>query len=616
MSVFSEKGKFFLGCNYWASHAGTRMWSDWRPEVVEEDFRRIAEAGMTLLRVFPLWPDFQPITLLRQGGGAPREYRFGEDPLPDTEAGRAGVSEEMLNRFAVMCGLARKYGLSLLVGLVTGWMSGRFYAPQPLEHLNVLKDPEALRWEAKFVRCFVRRFRDDPAVVGWDLGNECNCMAPLTDRSEAYVWAEYIAGAIRSEDQTRPVVSGMHSLSAESGVWRIEDQGELMDVLTTHPYVLFVPHCGVDPIDTIRPGTHAVSETLLYADLGHKPCFVEECGTLGPMFASEKIAAEYVRRNLFTLWAHDCKGFLWWCAADQKHLTHAPYDWNSVERELGLFRQNGELKPVAGVMKAFSDFMKTFPYLPLPPRITDAVCVLTRGQDQWGTAFMSFVLARQAGLDITFAWADGEIPDAPLYLLPNLCGDSSLSRRALEKLLRRVEEGASLYMSVSSGLLCPFGEYSGLEPQTRSQANASETVRFGEDVFTLRREFRLRSRAVTAKVLAEDESGAPAFSTADYGRGRVFFLAFPLEQQLLDEEGAFRPDSPPYYRFYEALGRSPEKIARACERTTALTEHPLGAGRRLIVAVNYADGAPSFTLAEGWRVTQSWENAVFLAERG
>ena len=32
-----ESGKFFTGCNYWASHAGTNMWHDWQPDVVESD---------------------------------------------------------------------------------------------------------------------------------------------------------------------------------------------------------------------------------------------------------------------------------------------------------------------------------------------------------------------------------------------------------------------------------------------------------------------------------------------------------------------------------------------------------------------------------------------------
>jgi len=33
-----EEGKFITGCNYWASHAGTNIWSDWRPDVIEKDF--------------------------------------------------------------------------------------------------------------------------------------------------------------------------------------------------------------------------------------------------------------------------------------------------------------------------------------------------------------------------------------------------------------------------------------------------------------------------------------------------------------------------------------------------------------------------------------------------
>jgi hypothetical protein len=84
-----------------------------------------------VLRVFPLWPDFQPITLLRAGQGQPYEIRFGEEPLPDTEAGQAGVSEEMLGRFSAFADLAQQHGLKLIVGLVTGWMSGRLFMPRP-----------------------------------------------------------------------------------------------------------------------------------------------------------------------------------------------------------------------------------------------------------------------------------------------------------------------------------------------------------------------------------------------------------------------------------------------------------------------------------------------------
>ncbi len=106
MKPLSSPGSYIIGCNYWASHAGTAMWSDWQPDVVEADLRQLSEAGLQVLRVFPLWPDFQPITLLRGGGGSPREVRLGEEPLPDDETGQAGLSVVMLERFQVFADLA------------------------------------------------------------------------------------------------------------------------------------------------------------------------------------------------------------------------------------------------------------------------------------------------------------------------------------------------------------------------------------------------------------------------------------------------------------------------------------------------------------------------------
>ena len=65
--LLMESGTFAVGTNYWASHAGTAMWSDWRPDVVERDLQALAEAGLQILRVFLLWPDFQPLTQLYTG---------------------------------------------------------------------------------------------------------------------------------------------------------------------------------------------------------------------------------------------------------------------------------------------------------------------------------------------------------------------------------------------------------------------------------------------------------------------------------------------------------------------------------------------------------------------
>ena len=96
------------------------MWSDWRPDVVEHDLRQLSEGGLQVLRVFPLWSDFQPLTYLYTGQGKVRELRLGEAPTTYDEAGTAGISLQAMQHFADFADLAEKYGLQLIVGLVTG----------------------------------------------------------------------------------------------------------------------------------------------------------------------------------------------------------------------------------------------------------------------------------------------------------------------------------------------------------------------------------------------------------------------------------------------------------------------------------------------------------------
>lgn len=154
-----KDGEFFIGCNYWASHAGTNMWHDWSIETIEKDFKLLSEQKIKYLRIFPLWSDFQPIKMLRTCRGEEKEISMGENFLPLTEAGQAGLDEVMLERFGVFCDLAQKYDLRLIVGLITGWMSGRLYVPELFEGVNVLTDARAIKWQIKFVKYMVKHFK-------------------------------------------------------------------------------------------------------------------------------------------------------------------------------------------------------------------------------------------------------------------------------------------------------------------------------------------------------------------------------------------------------------------------------------------------------------------------
>ncbi len=607
-------GTYLVGCNYWASHAGAAMWRDWQPDVVAQDLKKLADAGLQVLRVFPLWPDFQPLARLGTGYGGV-EFRHGEEPLPDDEAGRAGVSAEMMDRFAEFADLAHRNGLQLIVGLLTGWMSGRLFVPPALEGHNVLADPLALMWETRFVKHFVRRFRNHPAVLAWDLGNECNCMGPAT-REQAWAWTSAIVDAIRVEDATRPIVSGMHSLSpAPNAAWRAQDQGELTDVLTTHPYPYFTPYCDQDPVNTLRTELHSTAESRFYADIGGKPCLVEEIGTLGPMVTNEKIAADFIRVALLSSWAHDCHGLLWWCAFDLGHLSHAPYDWDAYERELGLFRLDGTPKPVLNELGGFRRFVDGLPLPALPPRLTEAVCILSEGQDQWAVAYSSFVLAKQAGFDLEFQYADQPLKDAPLYLLPCISGGRIIYRRRWLELLERVRAGATLYVSHEDGMLSPLTEPFGFEVLSRSRRSGASDVVMqglpGQPRLMTRGPFRLRLSPSRAEVLGRETDGNPVFTRADYGRGAIYFLSFPMEKELATTPGAFHePGAPPCWQVYRHFAEPfmSHRVVSKDHPQVGVTEHVVDERRRAVVLINYSPEPVETTLsvAGGWAIAEAW----------
>lgn len=604
-----QPGSFFVGANYWAYHAGTNMWRDFDVDVVRADLDRLAQYNIKVLRVFPNWTDFQPIRMLRAGGNSPREIRIGDEVLPKTPEGQAGVDPVMMDRFRIFADLAAERGILLIVGLITGWMSGRMHTPEIFNERNLLTDPMVIKWQTKFVKLFVRTFKDHPAILAWDLGNECNCLSPLKTSEQAYLWASTISNAIYAEDQDHLIISGMHG-NKPDGIWRMQDLGEILDVLCTHPYPRFTPYCDTDPINRMKSPLHAAAEGRYYGDIGNAPCFCEEIGTLGPFYANEEVAADYIRDVLFTLVAHDGRGMMWWCANEQLHLTHPPYDWNSVERELGLFHIDHTPKPVVKVIGGFQKFLDEQELLPMPPAIDDAVCILSHEQDTWQIAYGAFLMAKQAGLSLRYAWCDGEIPMAKAYLLPSICGESSLHGTVYREVLRRVrEDGATLYISLDDGLLNYPEEFTGVLPTSRQHSTHPCKVTFDGTEFQLKGKYLLHTQATRATVLAQSEEGEPVFTECAYGNGRVFLMMYPIEATMAAQPGIVDgPDAVPLYKFYQAMNLAKDTHISACQQPTiGITEHIQDANHRMLVLVNYEpeDQTASVVLQDGWHVKRA-----------
>ncbi len=605
MNGFLKNNEFYLGVNYWSSRDSINMWSNWDADVIENDFKMLFEYGIKVIRMFILWPVFQPLKALWSNSKL-YEYRMmpGETPLPDTEAGQAGVSEEACGHFEEFCHIADKYGIKLIVGLLTGHMSFRFYAPEAFDGKNFLSDPRLIKWEVRFVRYFVKRFKNENAILAWDLGNECNNYGGV-DQDQSYVWTHAIKSAIYESDAEHPVVSGFDcGMSMDDGPFKIKEMGELLDVLTTHPYHIFANPMNEEMINTIRPCVNPTVYSSIFENLSGKSCFIEEVGSIGYANCSEKTEALFALSDLFSSWAHNCNGYFWWCAFDQGHLEYAPYDWNNIGSDYGIFRADGSAKPIADTFKKFKMFLDEFPYANIPKHMSEAVCIMTREMDyNTVSAASSFIMAKQAGYDISFAHAEDKLPDADLYLMPSVTAYHPIFLRRLNELLEKVREGATLYLSTDQ-LFRRIPELTGLTVSGRER-DGSVKVKLNETEFEFHDalKYRVESVADTCEVLAETADGEPFFVCNKYGKGKIYYMPYKLEYSVGKAIYPFGSGKPEYFKFYEYLLKDSKRAARSLNPMTLITEHIIDSDKRIIVAINHDvnETELNLKLKDGWQ---------------
>ncbi len=590
--------EFILGCNYWASNAGADMWRDFDIKCIDKDLKILSENGIKYMRVFPNWRDFQPVEPILGEFGNSYGYTIKDQPIPDNPY---YLDLEMLDKFSEFLDVCQKYGIKLIVGLITGYMSGRLFVPTALYSENVITSPIAQHFEQLFIKGFVERFRDRDEIYAWDLGNECNSMGKVSSRWEAANWTAAIANAIKAADSSRPVISGMHQLFVDEEKWLISDQGLYTDMLTTHPYPFWCRHADIDETMSLRTIMHATAQTKLYAEIGGKPCFAEEIGTMGPSICSEETAADFMRINLLSLWANGACGLMWWCANDQTKLVNNPYSYYMAERELGMLDTDRTPKPMLKQMKAFSEWIGKLDF-ELPAAQTDAVCLMTRDQNQWGMAYMSYILAKKVGLNCSFAYADNELPDSKLYILPSIEGIRVMEKGKYEELKKKVYDGADLYISSGNAVLCEFEGLTGLKVIDSYKCSESLTADINGEKFDFSRTRTVFLEPTTAEVLAYDNKNNPFVSVNRYGKGRVFFVNAPIEGNLLQRHNAFDGNIHCIYSelFADHINNCPVEISN---KDIINTYHPTEDGG-FVVAINYygEDKDFSVSLKDGYSI--------------
>lgn len=596
-----QDGTFYCGVNYWASHVSLKMWQNWDAAVVEKDFQALSNAGIKILRVFPLWSDFQPLKSLLGWGSEIREIRY-EDSYASED--RKLNCEEQLNKkcmdeFTQLCDLAKKYNFQLIVPLITGYMSGRNFFPDAFVGRNVITDPLCIKYEVKYVQAFVDEFKNRDEIIAWELGNECNCMAKIDNAYQAWLWTNTIVSAIKLKDKTRPVISGMHGLCC-GGAWNLDTQ-ETCDMLTVHPYPLFTAGCAADGLISSRAITHSVAEQTMYSDLTGKPCLIEEIGTLGEIYGDEETAADFIRANLWNGWANNGLGLIWWDAFDQD-FSYAPYEWVDCERALGMFKAGHKPKLLVDECIKFDDFLRKFPYEKMPIRLRNAVCLVS--SDAWLNGFGSYMLAKRAGIELKFADISKTIPDGEFYVIPARDSVEYLPRTQMKELINKIENGATVLMTYDGGSIAEFEKLTGCRSKGRMKVGGLKVEIAGQEL-QVSRDFALKLMVDTAEILLVDKDGEPALTCNRLGKGKVLFFNAPLERFFATTAG-IGDETIPYEQIYAmAFEQSTAKqVVRKQNANTYITVHQMSSKSLLVVAINNTtcDICEKFDI-EGYKIT-------------
>ena len=592
---FLPSGTMTLGVNYWASHAAVEMWRRWDAAEVEKDFVALKAYGLTLLRVFPNWRDFQPIVEVHSnsdGFDKPRETHITttEVPRPDTPEGYAGVDSVMMDRFDEFCDLAEKHGLRFVVCIMTGQMTSRLFVPPALERMNLYADPYALKWEGRFYEYFVRRFRSRRCIVAWETGNETRILSTVEHEAQAEAWLRYTHSIIRLNDPTRPVIGpdGVHITDRHP--WSIDAIAAQSDVTTVHPYYFrsaFGEMGGYEYMSRIPAECRAV------ADLSGRPAFVEEHNVRRSDMGRGARLEDYARALIWNLWATDCRGLLWWCAFDQTGTVMSPYNNSYPCQELGVLTR--DRRPVGNALasKRFSDFLVGLDFRSLPAAKPDAVFFVSEK-----TLVPAYALARRAGIIPAFQSPEHPVPDADCYFFPDCADRGNLPHHRWEVLKGKVRDGATLYLSWHTTYLTEIEEVFGVRTECLRPCDRAAEIDCGDFRLTVPRTEETVFSATTAEVIARDQEGDPVLFRNRYGKGTAWLLVTAPEGEAT--HALYTNDA---YRLYAKVCPV-KRLVSVPSPSVSVSDHFAADGKAYAVLVNNDLKAfeGSVTVAAGWRI--------------
>ncbi|MFE9256843.1 glycosyl hydrolase [Streptomyces sp. NPDC006879] len=332
----NEPTKLRFGVNYTPSRGWFHHWLDFDLDEVRADFDSIAALGLDHLRVFPLWPIFQP--------------------------NRTLIRPRAIEQLVSLVDAASERDLSVQVDGLQGHLSSFDFLPawtQTWHRRSLFTHPEVVAAQEEYLHVLASALAGHEGFLGMTVGNEMSqfASAPHPDPDPitpglADRWLRRMLAACASG-----APNGLHVHAGYDATWYQEDHpftpaqaARLGAATVLHSWVFngTAQRYGPTGTATEHHAAYLIELSKAWAREPHRPVWLQEVGAPAPQVPAGHAAA-FAEATVAN--AADCTdlwGITWWCSHD---VSRALADFPELEYDLGLLTCDRRPKP-AGVALA------------------------------------------------------------------------------------------------------------------------------------------------------------------------------------------------------------------------------------------------------------------------
>ncbi|MEV6996204.1 glycosyl hydrolase [Streptomyces sp. NPDC093982] len=325
-----------FGVNYTPSVGWFHHWLDFDLDSVRADLDSIAALDLDHVRVFPLWPYFQPNrTLIR---------------------GRA------VEQLVQLVDAAAERGLDVNVDGLQGHLSSFDFLPawtRTWHRRNLFTDPDVLDGQAAYLRTLAAALDDRPNFLGMTLGNEVNQFSagphPDPDRATEDEIDRWLTRMLAACEEGAP--GRLHLHAEYDATWYQDDQPFTPAQAARHGAVTAVhswvfngtaQRHGRISVPTEHHAAYLVELSKAWAVDPRRPVWLQEVGAPAPLVPPEHAAAFTEATVANALDCPDLWGITWWCSHD---VSRELADFPGLEYGLGLLTNDRKPKDAARVLE-------------------------------------------------------------------------------------------------------------------------------------------------------------------------------------------------------------------------------------------------------------------------